>query len=101
MTRTATSAALRDRLEPIAVIAGFLILWQLASVAGWLQPVRFPAPSKLAATLWELVTAGYPEGVTLSTHFAQTMQRILLGFAGAVALALPMGLLIGSNPLLE
>ena len=45
--------------------------------------------------------AGYPEGVTLSTHFAQTMQRILLGFAGAVVLALPMGLLIGSNPLLE
>ncbi|MBK7592048.1 MAG: hypothetical protein IPI27_12375 [Betaproteobacteria bacterium] len=42
-----------------------------------------------------MVVEGYPEGVTLGTHFLITVRRILLGYFGALALALPLGLLIG------
>ena len=70
------------------------------SVAGWLRPT-VPAATKLAHTLYELAVEGYPEGVALGTHFLVTVRRILLGYFGAVALALPLGLLIGWVPVLD
>jgi ABC-type nitrate/sulfonate/bicarbonate transport system permease component len=93
--------AWRSWFDPLATLAVLVACWELASALGWLHPVRFPAPSKLSRTLWELVASGYPEGVTLGTHFAITMQRILGGFAGAVALAIPIGLVIGWWPRLD
>jgi ABC-type nitrate/sulfonate/bicarbonate transport system permease component len=89
------------RHEPLLALAALLALWQLASAAGWLNPVRFPPPLKLAATLGDLAGSGFPEGVTLWTHFGQTVQRIVSGFAAAVALAIPLGFAIGSSPFLE
>jgi ABC-type nitrate/sulfonate/bicarbonate transport system permease component len=91
----------RDAVYPLAVIGGLLALWQFGSLVGWLRPVRFPPPAKLAHTLYELVVEGYPEGVTLWTHFVVTVQRILLGYLGAIALALPLGLMIGWVPVLD
>ena len=44
---------------------------------------------------------GFPEGVTLGIHFLVTVRRILLGYFGAIALALPLGLLIGWVPVLD
>jgi ABC-type nitrate/sulfonate/bicarbonate transport system permease component len=91
----------RDWLDPLAVLTLLVVLWELGSVLGWLQPVRFPAPSRLAASFWDLLTSGFPEGMTLTIHFTITMQRILGGFAGAIAIALPLGLLIGWFPALD
>lgn len=86
---------------PVAVIGTLLLLWEVAAGAGWLRPILFPPPSKLAATLVELAGDGFPEGVTLGSHFAITIQRILIGYAGALALSIPLGLLIGWFPLLD
>ena len=93
--------AWRSWSDPLLVIAVVLALWQTGSALGWLQTVRFPAPTRLAQSLWELITDGYPQGVTLETHFAITMQRIVGGFLAAVALALPIGWLIGWYPALD
>lgn len=101
MRRAHTRPGLRDWLDPLAVIVVLLLAWEIAAAAGWLRPVRFPPPSRLAGSLWDLVSSGFPEGVTLGTHFAITMQRILGGFVAAVALAVPTGLLIGWFPLLD
>ena len=90
-----------DTIAPVAVIAALLLLWEGAAAAGWLRPILFPPPSKLARTLVELVNEGFPEGVTLGSHFAITIRRILTGYAGALALAIPLGLLIGWHPLLD
>ena len=90
-----------DALTPIIVIAALLALWEIAAQAGWLRPILFPPPSKLARTLHELATDGFPEGVTLWTHFAITIRRILVGYFGAVALAIPLGLVIGWFPTLD
>ena len=90
-----------DTFAPIAVIGALLLLWEVAAMAGWLRPILFPPPSKLARTLVELVIDGYPQGVRLGSHFVITIQRIGLGYAGALALAIPLGLAIGWNPLLD
>ncbi|MEP6701584.1 MAG: ABC transporter permease [Betaproteobacteria bacterium] len=99
------NALLRRRLldiaSPMLVIGALLLLWEIAAAAGWLRPILFPPPSKLARSLVELIADGYPEGVTLWTHFAITVQRILIGFFGAVALAIPLGLAIGWFPVLD
>ena len=86
---------------PFVVIAALLALWEAAAAFGWLRTILFPPPSKLATTLVELATDGFPEGVTLGEHFGITIQRILVGYFGAIALAIPLGLMIGWFPALD
>ena len=85
----------RDWAYPLLVIAAGLAAWQVAVMAGWLRPVQFPPPSKLARSTIELMADGYPEGIRLWTHVAITMQRILIGYFAAIAFAIPLGLAIG------
>jgi ABC-type nitrate/sulfonate/bicarbonate transport system permease component len=85
----------RDWVYPIAVIGTLLAVWEAGADLGWLRPIQFPPPSKLLRSAYELMSEGYPEGITLSTHLAITVQRILLGYFGAIALAIPLGLAIG------
>jgi ABC-type nitrate/sulfonate/bicarbonate transport system permease component len=91
----------RDVAYPLFVVAVALAAWQAASMAGWLRPVQFPPPTKLAASFAELVGDGYPEGIGLGTHVAITVWRILVGYALAVALAIPLGLVVGRSPTLD
>ena len=91
----ATRAKLVDVATPFIVIAALLVLWEAAAAFGWLRPILFPPPSKLARSLVELAVDGFPEGVTLGEHFSVTIQRILIGYFGALLLAIPMGLVIG------
>ena len=48
----------RDWIYPLLVIACGLAAWQLAVMAGWLRPIQFPPPSKLAASFVELWVEG-------------------------------------------
>ena len=91
----------RDWAYPLIVIGAVLACWQAAVMAGWLRPISFPPPSKLAATFREIVTEGYPEGIGLATHVTITLQRIVLGYSAALALAIPLGLVIGWKPTLD
>jgi ABC-type nitrate/sulfonate/bicarbonate transport system permease component len=88
-------ARLADIATPVVVVATLLAVWELAVAAGWVRAILFPPPSKLVHSLYELAVEGFPEGVTLGTHFAVTVQRILIGYALALALAIPLGLTIG------
>lgn len=91
----------RDGVYPLLVIGVGLALWQAAVMQGWLRPISFPPPAKLAATLYELVVDGYPEGIGLGSHVAITLQRIVLGYVAALVLAIPLGLAIGWVPTLD
>jgi ABC-type nitrate/sulfonate/bicarbonate transport system permease component len=88
-------------LVPVAVLAAFLGAWEAASAAGWLRPIQFPPPTRLARSFAMLAFEGYPHGITLWAHAGITFQRILVGHALAVALAVPLGLLLGTRPLLD
>jgi ABC-type nitrate/sulfonate/bicarbonate transport system permease component len=85
----------------LGVLAAVLLAWEGGVRAGWLTPFYFPAPSRLARTLWELLVDGFPQGTRMGTHVGITLWRIAQGYALAVALAIPLGLLIGWIPALD
>jgi ABC-type nitrate/sulfonate/bicarbonate transport system permease component len=62
---------------------------------------NFPPPSKLARSLWTLVTVGFPRGLTVWLHIKATILRIMKGYALATVLAVPLGLVIGRSHLLD
>ena len=92
---------MRRAVPPLLVLAACLLAWEGAAAAGWLSPLRFPPPSRLAGSFVELALEGFPYGALLGTHALATLQRVLAGYLLAVALAVPLGLLIGASPLLD
>lgn len=84
----------------IITVAVLVILWEFLSRIGYINPLHLPRPSKLIATLWELMTVGYPTGITVWIHINATVWRILQGYFLAACLAIPMGLIIGRSYLL-
>jgi ABC-type nitrate/sulfonate/bicarbonate transport system permease component len=106
MTRSGRASADREAGRPprwvgLGVLAAALLAWEAAARAGWLTPFYFPPPSRLAGTAWELLTEGFPQGIRMGAHVGITLQRIAQGYALAVGLAVPVGLLIGWVPALD
>ena len=70
------------QLLALAVALG---LWEAAGWAGWLNPLYFPAPSRIAAALVELFAEGsiWPH---LEATFAAAIGGLVLGIAVGVLL---------------
>ncbi|WP_170985081.1 ABC transporter permease [Roseomonas sp. AR75] len=92
---------MRRAAPALLLTVALLAAWEAASAAGLLSPLRFPAPSKLASSFYELAVEGFPFGALLGDHALITLQRVLTGYVLAVLLAVPLGLLIGSSLLLD
>lgn len=71
---------------PVAI----LLLWELAARIGIFPPNLLPAPSAVAATIWELALSG-----ELFGHIAVTLGRVLVGFLVGGAIATVFGALTG------
>ncbi|WP_433479177.1 ABC transporter permease [Spirillospora sp. CA-142024] len=82
---TATAAGRRT----IAIIL-FLAAWELAPRAGLVDRTFLPPVSQIVPALWELARDGQ-----LWTNTEASLTRSLTGFALAIAIAVPLGLLIG------
>jgi ABC-type nitrate/sulfonate/bicarbonate transport system permease component len=85
----------------VATLAAILGAWETLSTLELLNPFFFPPPSRLAAGFHELIVAGYPDGIRIQTHVAVTLRRVLAGFAGSVAIGVPLGIVIGAVPVLD
>lgn len=83
------------------VIGALLVAWELAVARGYLRPYQFPPPSRIARGFAEVTGVGFPTGISIWSHTLTTLGRILQGYAGALALAIPLGLVIGAFPLLD
>ena len=92
---------LSDRMIGLATVVILIALWEILSRAGYLNIYHFPPPSKLAATLRDMVVVGFPKGITVWQHIGATAWRILLGYLLAVIVAIPLGMIIGSAKLLD
>lgn len=68
----------------------FLSLWEILPRAGVIDPVFLPPFSMVAETV-----AGLWQGGDLQTHTFVSLRRALGGFLAAVALGLPLGLVVG------
>lgn len=91
--RVGTGGAERSwhsRLRPFALPLLVLVAWQLSGVgSGPRDPM--PSPARLVATAWRLVASG-----ELPLGLAQSLTRVLIGFACAAGLALAIGAAMAS-----
>jgi ABC-type nitrate/sulfonate/bicarbonate transport system permease component len=92
-----TGRALSPRLAfalKAASLLGFLLLWTLAStlvaVYGLFNPIFLPSPWTVFGKIWQMAWARQ-----LEVHIAATMQRVIIGFSLAAALAVTLGILAG------
>ncbi len=74
-------------------ILAFLALWELAPRLGWVDQVFLPPFSTVAGTFVELVGDG-----TLGAQAGVSLARAGAGFAIALVVAVPLGLVIGYYP---
>jgi taurine transport system permease protein len=75
-------------------------LWQTAtSWLGWIKPLFLASP----AGLWEAFASSVREpygGATLPAHVLVSLGEVLVGFAGGVAVGIPLGVGMGWSPLI-
>src|SRR3984893_4767835 len=64
--------------------------YEAVARSGAFPPALLPTLPKVASTLWALILDG-----TMLEHAGYTMYRVLVGLALAVAVALPLGILMG------
>jgi nitrate/nitrite transport system permease protein len=117
------SLDLRSGLVSLVMLAAFLLAWHLAVTGGSSGPKMdpeyaklmgitakqsksaMPGPLDVAATLWgHLKDPFYVRGtndVGLGLQLAYSIMRVGLGYLLAMAVALPLGFLIGMSPLMS
>ena len=67
-----------------------VLLWYGVAASGWVNQSLMPWPHQVASRFWELLSAGrLPKDILMS------VQRVTLGVAFGIALALQVGFLIG------
>lgn len=105
-TRFSPAALLRGSLVPVLVI----VLWQVLSTSGLINPVVLPSPVAVVERWWAylLPTEAYDPTQSSWILWAlsgemlfdawSSLYRVVLGFAVGAGLALPLGLAMGGNP---
>lgn len=95
-----SATALRQGLSTIGLglpaLLAFALLWELAPRLGWMNPIFFPPLSQVLVALQEMIVSGL-----LAEHIGISLERAAIGFLLAVAVAIPLGLLMGRYPLFE
>ena len=81
-----TRSLLRGMLTLIAVAA----IYQAAALSGHFAPALMPSLGTVAQTLYDSIVDG-----SMLTHAAMTLYRVLVGFSAAVAVGLPLGVMMG------
>jgi NitT/TauT family transport system permease protein len=106
-TTSARAARRRPRLGPLLlalpVPALVLVLWTLGVQQAWELPFGIkmgflPTPLEVGRRLVDLAVGGVVDDAfsgTLLAHLWASTQRVLAGFALAVALAVPLGVVMG------
>jgi NitT/TauT family transport system permease protein len=87
---------LRNPLLAVLFPAAVLIAWHLATYGQKYSLI--PPPSDVALALWDLAFGGINDDAyskTLHVHLLASLSRVYGGFAIALCVALPLGLLIG------
>lgn len=81
-----------QRLKALYIPLLILIAWIIGSGFGFWNSYIIPPPAKVLASGKQLIVSGI-----LFKHAAVSLYRVFAGFAIALLLALPLGILIGMN----
>ncbi|HZI84913.1 MAG TPA: ABC transporter permease [Casimicrobiaceae bacterium] len=92
---------MRKRTEPSRLAVGastfvaLVALWYVAtSVTQIVPPVYFPTPTEVLRALRQIAVQGYADG-RLHEHFLHSSWLVLMGFAVAAGIGVPLGMLMG------
>lgn len=78
-----------------ATLATLLVLWWvLTMVTGTINTGRFPSPEDVWLAARQVTVRGYANG-QLHAHILHSLKLVAMGFAVAVAVGVPLGLLMG------
>lgn len=67
-------------------------LWEVVISAKWIKPVLLPPPGETLAYMWSTITSG-----SIYTDLASTIYRTLMAFGIALAIGVPLGVMLGSS----
>src|SRR5438128_1101931 len=117
------SLTLRAALVSVSILVVFLLAWHLAtrgtSAVAQMDPEyaklmgltatqgksAMPGPLDVGAKLWEHLKRPFydngPNDKGLGIQLAYSIGRVMLGYLMAVAVAIPIGFLIGMSPLMS
>ena len=80
----------RKFIHATGAIFVFLLIWQLAPYIGLINPIIIPVPTTILQKMIQLILSG-----ELEMNIAVSLGRVLVGFFIALAVALPLGFLLG------
>ncbi|WP_103171840.1 ABC transporter permease [Paracoccus sp. SY] len=83
-------------LSRYGLLIAFLLLWQVSSTRGWVNPAVFPPLDTIMAALWKGLASG-----ALLDDIAISLQRSGLAFGAAVVIGIPLGLFMGQIAAVE
>lgn len=79
----------------LTTMLGLLAVWYLSTTGfGWIHPARFPQPEEVWGALTFIQSEGYGNG-KLHQHVLHSLKLVAMGFAVAVSIGVPLGLLMG------
>lgn len=84
----------RYLLVSVATVGVLLVVWAVATLYLRISPMVLPSPVALGERVQALLTQGY-SGQPLYVHIGWSLFRSMTGFLCGVALAIPIGLLMG------
>lgn len=84
----------RTWLGALTIVVVLLAWWLLTSVTGWVNATRFPTPQEVNVAFKQIALEGYGNGL-LHQHVLHSCKLVLMGFAVAVSIGVPLGLLMG------
>lgn len=98
--RVARSGSLRVAVG-VATVVVVALLWYLGSTATHVIPtIYFPTPAEVWQALRQIVVRGYADG-RLHQHFLHSAWLVMMGFAVAVAIGVPLGMAMGWSRRIE
>jgi ABC-type nitrate/sulfonate/bicarbonate transport system permease component len=73
-----------------------LVVWELTSRVGLVDPLLLPPPSTVFAELWRMLLSG-----SLIVDTWASLRRVLMGFSISAVISITLGALMGRSQLLE
>ena len=87
--------SLKVKLWQIAILAVFLIVWEVGPRAGWINPMLTSYPSAVAKMAASLIADG-----TLAFHTWATFRSTVIGFVGGMAIGTTVAIALWLSPFL-
>ncbi|MBI3375894.1 MAG: ABC transporter permease [Betaproteobacteria bacterium] len=77
-----------------ATVLALAAIWGVGSAGQWIAPIYFPPPGEVWTAFVQVAVQGYADGM-LHQHFLHSCLLVLYGFVAAVAVGVPLGMLMG------